>query len=222
MIEASIPSFKSDLRPLISYYVHQMEEIGNIDIVKKDVTPEDIKRGGFEAVIVAIGGKSLQPNIPSSDKRKVLQWEDAINGAEMGENVLVVGGGLIGTELALYLAEDGKEVAIVEMLDTVAIGIETAALGVVMGKIAELGITAHTGQRLEAINEEGAVTVDRFGSKKTFECDNVILALGFSPQRDFAFALREERIEVFEVGDALKPRKIFDAIHGGHTAGRYL
>ena len=140
----------------------------------------------------------------------------------MGENVLVVGGGLIGTELAMYLAESGKKVVIVEMLDAVAIGIETAALGVVMGKIAELGIAVHTGQRLEAINEKGAVTVDRFGHKKIFESDNVILALGFSPQRDFAAALREEEIEVFEVGDALKPRKIFDAIHEGHNAVRFL
>jgi len=222
MVEASIPSFKHDLKPLISYYVHQMEKIENIEVVKKEVTPRDLKEGKFEAVVVAIGGKSLQPDIPCSDKRKVLQWEDAINGAEMGESILVAGGGLIGTELALYLAEDGKKVTIVEMLDNVAIGIETAALGVVMGKIAEFGIEVHTGQRLEAISEKGAVTVDRFGNKKIFESDNVIFALGFSPQRDFAAALREKEIEVFEVGDALKPRKIFDAIHEGHNAVRFL
>ena len=140
----------------------------------------------------------------------------------MGENVLVAGGGLIGTELAMYLADSGKKVAIVEMLDNIASGIETAALGVVMGKIAELGIAVHTGQRLETITEKGVVTVDRFGNKKTFDCNHVISALGFYPQRGFAASLREESIEVFEVGDALRPGKIFDAVHGGHVAVRYL
>jgi pyruvate/2-oxoglutarate dehydrogenase complex dihydrolipoamide dehydrogenase (E3) component len=199
-----------------------MTKLKNIDVVKKEVTTEDIEKGEFEAVVVAIGGKDLQADIPSSDKSKLLQWDDALRGAEMGENILIAGGGLIGTEVALHLAERGKKVTIVEMLDTVASGIETAALGVVMGKIAELGIAVHTGQRLETITDKGAVTVDRFGNKKTFECNQVIAALGFYPQRDFAAALREKSIEVYEVGDAFKPGKIFDAIHGGHIGVRYL
>jgi pyruvate/2-oxoglutarate dehydrogenase complex dihydrolipoamide dehydrogenase (E3) component len=222
LIEASIPSFKNDLKPLIKYYVHQMTKLKNIDVVKKEVTTKDIKEGEFEAVVVAIGGKNIQAEMPSIDKSKLLQWDDALHGAEMGESILVAGGGLIGTELALYLAESGEKVAIVEMLDTIASGIETAAIGVVMGKIAELGIAVHTGQRLETITDKGAVTVDRFGNKKTFECSHVITALGFYPQRDFAAALREEPIEVIEVGDALRPGKIFDAVHGGHVAVRYL
>jgi pyruvate/2-oxoglutarate dehydrogenase complex dihydrolipoamide dehydrogenase (E3) component len=199
-----------------------MEKIKNIEVVKKKVTPEEIKNEKYDAVVVAIGGKTLKPDITGIESNKVLDWDEAMNGAEMGKNVIVTGGGLIGTELAMYLAENGKQVTIVEMLDNVAIGVEKAAITVVMEKIAELKIETQTGQRLEAITEKGAITVDHLGNKKEFEADQVILALGLSPQRDLAAALKDEDMEVFEVGDALKPRKIFDAIHEGHVAVRYL
>jgi len=221
LIEAGIPSFKSDIKPLITYYVHQMKKIKNIKVVKKKATPGEIKKGKYDAVVLAIGGKTLEPKIAGSESNKALDWEEAMNGAKMGKNVLVVGGGLIGTELAMHLAEKGKRVTMVEMLDEVAMGVEKAAIAVVMGKIAELKIDTHTGQRLEAITEKGAITVDRFGKETEFVADNVVLALGLGPQRDFASALKDEDMEVFEVGDA-KPRKIFDAIHEGHIAVRYL
>jgi len=159
LIEASIPSFKSDLRPLLKYYAHQLESTKNITIVKKEVSPADIKQGGYEAVVVAIGGRSIEANIPGSDCQNVVKWEDALRGTPLGENILVAGGGLIGTELAMYLGENGKEVTLVEMLDQVAIGVETAALAVVMERIFELGIKVRTGQRLESIGTEGAVVV---------------------------------------------------------------
>ena len=222
LIEASIPSFKRDLVPLIKYYTHQIKKSKNIRIENKEITPEEIKKEKYDAVVVAIGGKTIEPDIPGKGSKKVMNWEMAMNGAKMGEHVLVVGGGLIGTELAMHLGENGKKVTIVEMLDAVAIGVEIAALAVVMEKIAALKIAVHTGQRLEALTDKGAITVDRFGNKKEFERDNVILALGLSPQRDFAAALRQEDIEILEVGDALKPRKIFDAIHEGHIAVRYM
>jgi pyruvate/2-oxoglutarate dehydrogenase complex dihydrolipoamide dehydrogenase (E3) component len=220
--EASIPAFKSDLLPLIKYYARQMEKISNIEVVMKDVTPEEIIKGKFDAVVVATGGKPLALDIQGIDNKKVVDWEAAIQGAPLGDNLLVVGGGLIGTELALHLAKQGKKVTMVEMLDQVAGGVEKAALAVVFGMIAELKIGVHTGQRLEMVTDKGAITVDRYGRKKEFAVDNVILAVGLGPQRDFAKALEDTDMEVSVVGDAYKPRKIYDAIHEGHNAVRFL
>ncbi|MFH0812026.1 MAG: NAD(P)/FAD-dependent oxidoreductase [Pseudomonadota bacterium] len=220
--EASIPAFKSDLIPLIKYYARQMEKIENIEVVKKEVTPEEIKKGKFDAVVVAIGGKPITPDIHGLDNKKLLDWEAAIKGAPMGDNLLVVGGGLIGTELALHLAQKGKKVTMVEMLDQVATGVEKAALAVVFGMMADLKIGVHTGQRLEAVTDKGAITVDRYGRKKEFVVDNVILAVGLAPQRGFADAFKDTDMEVSVVGDAYKPRKIYDAIHEGHNAVRFL
>ena len=220
--EASIPAFKSDLLPLIKYYARQMEKISNIEVVMKDVTPEEIIKGKFDAVVVATGGKPLALDIQGIDNKKVVDWEAAIQGAPLGDNLLVVGGGLIGTELALHLAKQGKKVTMVEMLDQVAGGVEKAALAVVFGMIAELKIGVHTGQRLEMLTDKGAITVDRYGRKKEFAVDNVILAVGLGPQRDFAKALEDTDMEVSVVGDAYKPRKIYDAIHEGHNAVRFL
>lgn len=220
--EASIPSFKSDIRRLLSYYAHQMQKLENIEIVRKEVSPEEIIKGGYDAVVVAIGGKTIKPMIVGGDSKKVVYWEAAMNGAEMGDGILVAGGGLIGTELALHLAQQGKRVSIVEMLDKVAAGVETAAIGVVMEKIGELQIGIFTGQRLVAVTDRGGVAVDRYGRETELAADTVVVALGLAPQRDFAAALSEEEMEVIEVGDAVRPRKIFDAIHEGHCAVRYL
>ncbi|MBN2467809.1 MAG: FAD-dependent oxidoreductase, partial [Deltaproteobacteria bacterium] len=180
LFEASLPSFKSDIKPLITYYANQMKKIKNIKVVKKEATPEDIKQGSFDAVVIAIGGKTIRPTIAGIDSKKVVYWEDAMNGAKMGKNILVAGGGLIGTELAMHLAEQGKNVSIVEMLDQVANGVEKAAIAVVMGMIADLKIGIHTGQRLVAVTDKGAITVDRYGKETEFEADNVVLALGLA------------------------------------------
>ena len=220
--EASIPAFKSDLIPLIKYYTHQMKTIKNIEVVKKKATPPEIKKGKYDAVVVAIGGKTITPDVSGINSPKVLDWEAALKGASIGKNVLVVGGGLIGTELALDLAQKGKTVTMVEMLDSVAMGVEKAALAVVFGMLTDLKIGIYTGQRLDAVTGKGAVTVDRYGKKKEFVVDNVILAVGLAPQKDFAAALEGTDMEVTVVGDALKPRKIYDAIHDGHNAARFL
>jgi len=124
--------------------------------------------------------------------------------------------------VALHLAQKGKKVTMVEMLDQVAIGIEKAALAVVFGMIADLEIEVYTGQRLEAVTDREAVTVDRYGKKKRFEVDNVILAVGLAPQREFSESFKDSDLEVAVVGDAFKPRKIYDAIHEGHNAVRFL
>jgi NADPH-dependent 2,4-dienoyl-CoA reductase/sulfur reductase-like enzyme len=139
----------------------------------------------------------------------------------MGKNIVIVGGGLIGTELALHLGQKGKHVTMVEMLDSVAMGVEKAALAVVMGMIAELKIGVYTGQRLEGVTDKGAVTVDRFGRRNEFAADTVVLAVGLLPQKELAETFKDDGIEVAVVGDALKPRKIYDAVHEGHNAVRF-
>jgi thioredoxin reductase len=61
--------------------------------------------------------------------------------------------------------------------------------------------------------------VDRFGKREEVLADSVVIAIGFNPQTTLIEQLRQERaLKVFEAGDCVKPRKLFDAIHEGHLA----
>ena len=115
--EASIPEFKADLRPLITYFVTQMEKL-KIKVIKKEATLDTIKAGGFDAVIVATGASPLIPNVPGIDNPIVCGALEVLNGKKkLGQKVIIIGGGMVGTEVGLLLAEKGKEIVFVEMLD---------------------------------------------------------------------------------------------------------
>ena len=87
----------------------------------------------------------------------------------------------------------------------------------------KLNVSVHTGRRLESVSDQGITVVDRFGARTTISADTVVLAAGFKPNRDLIDSLRKDpKLQVLEVGDCVKPRKIFDAIHDGHLAAKLL
>ena len=78
-------------------------------------------------------------------------------------------------------------------------------------------------KRLTSVSDGNISVVDRYGNRTAIEADTVVLASGFRPVRDLAEGLRNESgLQVFEAGDCVKARKIFDAIHEGHLAAKLL
>jgi len=79
------------------------------------------------------------------------------------------------------------------------------------------------GKRLESVSDQGITVTDRFGIRTAITADTVVLAAGFRPNRDLIDSLRKDpKLQVFDVGDCVRPRKIFDAIHDGHLAAKLL
>jgi len=104
LIEASVPDFKADIRPLIAYLATQMKKL-KVNVVMQEATPAAIKRGKFDAVVVAVGAEMRKPDIPGVGLPHVTDVMAVLNGKATGKRVLVVGGGLIGVEVGIYLAE---------------------------------------------------------------------------------------------------------------------
>ena len=144
--------------------------------------------------------------------------------AKLGEKVVVVGGGIVGTETGLVIAEEGKAVTFVEMLDTFMNGITPDEKVVYLERFAPLDVTVLTGKRLVAVTEKGVTVLDRYGCSTEIAADSVVLAAGFRPNRELIGRLEAElpEVQVLEAGDCVRPRKIFDAIHEGHLAARLL
>ena len=91
----------------------------NITLVKKEVEYETLVHRGYDAVIIAVGGKTRILNVPGIEKNSVIYASDYLNGstAVTGNTVVVIGGGITGAETALELNAEGKKVTIVEMTD---------------------------------------------------------------------------------------------------------
>ena len=120
LLEASAPDFKApDLRPLVEYLKTQVGKLG-IEVIPEEATLESIADGGYDAVIVAAGATPLAlEDVQGIDDPKVVTAVEVLRGeATLGDKVAVIGGGIVGTEVGLLLAEQGKEVVFIEMLDT--------------------------------------------------------------------------------------------------------
>ncbi len=225
LIEASVPEFKKDIERLIEYFKVQIQKL-KVEVVHKEANAGDIQKGGFNAVIVATGGKPITPEIQGVKKPIVRGALDVLNDpSKTGKRVIVVGGGLIGCDLALFLAEQGKKVTLIEMLDEIAKDMERKAeRKSFLSRLGKTDVEVCVKTKVVEIIDNGVMVADSNGKSRKIEADHVILAVGLAPAPwpDLEKITREGAIEVYEVGDCVKPRKIFDAILEGHLAARRL
>ena len=222
LIEASIPEFKNDLRRLLEYYVRQISKL-NITLIKREANVDDLRGDKFEAIIVAVGSIPLSLQIPGI-KRFIVQ--DALdvfcNSSNVGESVAVIGGGLVGCDVSLFLAELGKKVTLIETLNEIGAGMETCERQAFRNRIADRCFQVHTGASVKEILAAGVMLLDKDGRSRKVEADNVVLSVGFAPATLNGLEEIEFNTIVRRVGDCLSPRKLFDAIHEGHLAVRTL
>lgn len=217
LIEASVPDFKADIRELIRYFVTQMEKL-KIKVILEEANIDTLKNGGFDVVLVAIGGKLRQLDVLGIDKPHVTNVMEVLaEKAHLGKRVYVVGGGMIGAEVGLFLAEQGKEVVITTRADDFMFDVIAEDRTVYERRLAEQNVTISTGKRLERVIDKGAIVIDKYGNKEEILADTIVLNPGFTPQTTLVKQLKKEaKLETYAVGDCVNPRKIFDAIHEGH------
>jgi 2,4-dienoyl-CoA reductase-like NADH-dependent reductase (Old Yellow Enzyme family)/thioredoxin reductase len=225
LLEAAIPEFKApDLRPLVNYLRTQIAKL-QVRVIAEEATAKSIRNGGYDAVIVAAGAAPLAlEDVQGITHPKVVTASQVLHGeATLGRKVAVIGGGIVGTEVGLVLAEQGKEVVFIEMLDTFMNNITGDQKQVYEARFKNLDVSIHTGRRLQAVTDDGITVIDRFGGRIAISVDNVVLAAGFRPNRALIDNLRSNReLQVLEAGDCVRPRKILDAIHEGHIAAKLL
>ena len=225
LIEASLPEFKApDLKPLVAYLKTQVGKTG-VKVVAKEATLADLMGGKYGAVIVAAGATALGlEDIPGITDPKVVTAADVLHGrAVLGGRVAVIGGGIVGTEVGLVVAEGGRQVIFIEMLDEFMCNITFDERQVYELRFADLDVSINTGQRLVEVTGTGVKTMDKMGAATEFPVDSVVLAAGFRPNRELIEGLGSHpNIRVVEAGDCVRPRKIYDAIHDGHMAARLL
>ena len=223
LIPASVPDFKQDYRSLIDYLSTQIKKLGVTIELGKEATPELIYKLRPEVVFIATGSKPTIPDIPGIEKKKVVTAvELLLGGKEAGESVVVIGGGSIGCETALYLAQKGKKVTVVEILDSVMRDIFGANKAHLLELLSAANVKILTEVSVSSITDEGINIADKHGERSVLKVDTVALAVGMNPYGGLFDSIKDKVPEVYAIGDCVEPRRVINAVWEGFRLARLI
>lgn len=216
---AAIP-VKKAIADFTAYLVNQVKKSGVNVLLGCEVKLPFIEQMKPDVVIAAAGAVPVIPLIPGIENEKNISILDFLSGKkDMGNSVVIAGGGIKGCEAAIYLADKGKSVTIVERLSAVAADVNPISRKTILKLLQEAGINILTGNTIKAFTAEGMLVEDMSKQKKEIKADTVIIALGVKPKNDLIKKLGDRVQEIYSIGDCNNPRKIGDAIHEGFRVG---
>lgn len=223
LIPAAVPDFKYDYRILINYLSTQVKKLGVEVKLATEATPELIQRVKPEVIFIATGGTPIIPEIPGVDREKVATAIDVLLGKKKaGQTVVIIGGGTVGCETALYLAQRGKKATVVEILDRVAGDLLDPGRAHLLELLADANVSIMTGTTPVEITDEGVTLADKKSEKSTLQAETVVLAVGLKPDGKLFEALKDKAPEIYAIGDCVEPRKVLDAIREGFRLARMI
>ena len=226
LYEAGVPSFKDDDRALIAWYAHTLEKLGVEIHFNHRLTAGELKTLSFDTLIVATGAKAKTFSL--GDDRRVITAKDALaqSGENVGKHAVVIGGGMVGCELALWLTKDlGKKVTIVEALPkllAVNAPICSANSEMLERLVPFYGTDVRCRTTAVKATENGLVIRDLdTGAEESIPADTVILAVGFTPDRELYNAM-QECDEVYAIGDCKEFHNVHSAVWGAFEVANHI
>jgi 2,4-dienoyl-CoA reductase-like NADH-dependent reductase (Old Yellow Enzyme family)/thioredoxin reductase len=209
---ASTPPHKGELLNAMTSRVPLLEKSGVEVVMETAVTAEMVRQGEPDVVILATGSRPWAPPIPGVERPEVVQAKDVLMGkAFVGPRVAVLGGGMVGSETAEYLADRRREVTVIEMLDTIASDMPGKARFFLMQRLEQLGVKMITGAKVEAITDYG-VLVNMDGQRQMVDgFQSIVLAMGSTPNDELVEELKGVVKELYVVGDAKQVARLVDA-----------
>lgn len=220
---AALPPYKEDIIQLIKYMVDRLVEAG-VDVrTNTDVTPGAIAEVGPDTVVIATGGLPIVPDIPGIEGPNVAFAHDVLVGKVVaGQNVVIIGGGMVGCETGHFLAEQGKTVTIIEMLKRMAADVSPMVRRRLMDGLRGKNVGLLTEVTCEDIRADAVAVATADGEKQTILADSVVIAVGYRPNEELSRALEGKVPEIIRIGDSAEPRRIREAIDDGYRTGLSL
>ena len=213
LVPAGAHDFKCEVASLNEYFRHQMK-LMDIDVrLNCEMTAEKINALGADAVILALGSSPVMPKIKGCERENVISGEEALLGRKpVGERIIVVGGGLVGCEIAYGYAKEGRQVTVVEALDELMKLNDVPHMNkdFLLDAFKYYGTQICTSAKLTEVCDEGAVLEFSDGTQQTIPCDTVIMSVGYRPLRSMKDELTAK--EVYEIGDGRQVGNVLTCI----------
>ncbi|MFA7468747.1 MAG: FAD-dependent oxidoreductase [Desulfotomaculaceae bacterium] len=210
---AAIPPGKDKIRWSIEYLETQIKKLG-VDVrLNTEATPDLLQSLNPNAVIVATGARPIVPDMPGVHNPNVTTAWDVLSGHyRVGNQVVIVGGGEVGCETALFLAHNGVNTTVIEMDDELAIDAEPITRVVLLDELQKTGVTLLKNLKVREIKNDGVIAQNKNWEEQWIPCTHVVFSVGSVSVNHLEHELKEKGVKVFVIGDARKPRKLNHAV----------
>lgn len=213
LIPGGMPDFKEDDHALAAWYENTLKDLQVPVYFNTQITPEMVTAANPDTVIVATG--STPKSFSLGDDTKVFNAENVLLGNnDPGQQVVVLGGGLVGCELALWLKNNGKDVSIVEAEDSLLklnAPLCFANTDMLLSLISYNKINVYTESKAARTTEQGVIITTTTGEQE-LKADSIVLAVGYCPENTLYNTLKFEVEDIHLLGDARKVSNIMYAI----------
>lgn len=226
LAEAGVPSFKEDDRALIAWYIHTLEQYKVEIHLNTELTKADLDGVEYDTLIFATGAQpklfSLGVGVPVIDAKTALRSK----GEGLGEDIVVIGGGMVGCELALWLRKDlKKNVTLVEGLEkilAVNAPLCSANKDMLERLVPFVGCDVLVKTTAARVTEKGVVLKDLTTEQEhEIKADSVILAVGFKPD-DSLFQQMQDADEIYAIGDCRQFKNVHQAVWDAYEVANHI
>ena len=223
LLPGGAPAFKEDDLQLVKWYENELERLRVPVYLNTRVTKEMVLESDCDAVIVATGSRPKMFSL--GDDEKVYCAEQVLmNQKDPGDRVVVVGGGLVGCEMALDLAQKGKKVTILEALPKI-MAVNGPICSANKEMLEELlpfhGVDIICNAKVTGF-QDGAVSYEADGKAEKLDADSVILSVGYRSADELYHELEFDVADLYLLGDAGKVSNIMYAIWDAFEVANHI
>ena len=223
LLPGGAPAFKEDDLQLVKWYENELERLRVPVYLNTKVTKEMVLESDCDAVIVATGSRPKMFSL--GDDEKVYCAEQVLmNQKDPGDKVVVVGGGLVGCEMALDLAQKGKKVTILEALPKI-MAVNGPICSANKEMLEELlpfhGVDIICNAKVTGF-QDGAVSYETDGKAEKMDADSVILSVGYRSADELYHELEFDVADLYLLGDAGKVSNIMYAIWDAFEVANHI
>lgn len=225
--EASVPDFKRDGYRLLDWYENELQKLNVTVNFLRQVSLEQVVEEKPDVVIVATGSRYSIPAVPGIHKKNVATATDFLLGKKSyGDSVIVIGGGLVGCEVALWLRKKGKKVTIIERQPNIlseGSPLSHAKKTMIIDLLNFHKVNVVTDAILSEIKDDG-VEIRNSGRqmKHLIFGDTICIATGLESEQELFKQIKQVIPNTYLIGDARRVQNIMSAIWDGYEVARNI
>jgi 2,4-dienoyl-CoA reductase-like NADH-dependent reductase (Old Yellow Enzyme family)/thioredoxin reductase len=223
LLTAAVPPHKEERNELRDFLVKRAKRERISLFLNHEADAPTVREVQPEVLVFANGANPIFPAIPGLNRNYCYTAEEALNRDLPEDEILILGGGLVGCEVAEFLAAKRKRVTLFEILPDLGTDLEPyVTRKLLLRRLMDLKPTLHTSTEVYAVEGKKALYHDGKGREGSCTFDAIVFAVGFSPDEALIKSMEHLELETFRIGDCVTPRGIFEAIHEGSMIGRSI